>query len=443
MLEKIRNLILKKNITELKLNIVLNFIIKGGSILINFLMIPLMLKYLDSKEYGLWLLILSIINWIYTFDIGIGNSLRNKIAEYRVKENDIKIKEVIITSYVYLLILSLIFFIVICIVLKFININLFLNVMFIEREKLYKLIIINIGFVCINFVLSLCNNIFIDSQKTYLSALNNFFNQILILGSLYILIFLKKKSIFYLSVIYGSSISFSHIILTSYYFIKNKRYIPTIGNFCLSKINELLNIGGKIFLIQIAGLIIFSTDNFIISYFLGTEKVAEYNIVNKYCTIPMIILNLISTPLWSQATKKYYEKNYEWFMEIIKKLKKFFILVCFILLVQIVVGKYFINIWTNGRIEPQITLILITALSVALTCYSNMYSTILFGINEVNFMTYLALFQAFLNIVLSYIFIKYLNFGINGVILATCFCMMTNIFFLPNLLKKRLKRIRK
>lgn len=443
MLEKIRNLILKKNITELKLNIVLNFIIKGGSILINFLMIPLMLKYLDSKEYGLWLLILSIINWIYTFDIGIGNSLRNKIAEYRVKENDIKIKEVIITSYVYLLILSLIFFIVICIVLKFININLFLNVMFIEREKLYKLIIINIGFVCINFVLSLCNNIFIGSQKTYLSALNNFFNQILILGSLYILIFLKKKSIFYLSVIYGSSISFSHIILTSYYFIKNKRYIPTIGNFCLSKINELLNIGGKIFLIQIAGLIIFSTDNFIISYFLGTEKVAEYNIVNKYCTIPMIILNLISTPLWSQATKKYYEKNYEWFMEIIKKLKKFFILVCFILLVQIVVGKYFINIWTNGRIEPQITLILITALSVALTCYSNMYSTILFGINEVNFMTYLALFQAFLNIVLSYIFIKYLNFGINGVILATCFCMMTNIFFLPNLLKKRLKRIRK
>lgn len=443
MLEKIRNLIFKKNMTELKLNIVLNFIIKGGSILINFLMIPLMLKYLDSKEYGLWLLILSIINWIYTFDIGIGNSLRNKIAEYRVKENDIKIKEVIITSYVYLLILSLIFFIVICIVLKFININLFLNVMFIEREKLYKLIIINIGFVCINFVLSLCNNIFIGSQKTYLSALNNFFNQILILGSLYILIFLKKKSIFYLSVIYGSSISFSHIILTSYYFIKNKRYIPTIGNFCLSKINELLNIGGKIFLIQIAGLIIFSTDNFIISYFLGTEKVAEYNIVNKYCTIPMIILNLISTPLWSQATKKYYEKNYEWFMEIIKKLKKFFILVCFILLVQIVIGKYFINIWTNGRIEPQITLILITALSVALTCYSNMYSTILFGINEVNFMTYLALFQAFLNIVLSYIFIKYLNFGINGVILATCFCMMTNIFFLPNLLKKRLKRIRK
>ena len=431
------------NISELKINIILNFIIKGGSILINFLMVPLMLKYLDSKEYGLWLLILSIINWIYTFDIGIGNSLRNKIAEYRVKENDIKIKEVIITSYVYLLILSLIFFIVICIVLKFININLFLNVMFIEREKLYKLIIINIGFVCINFVLSLCNNIFIGSQKTYLSALNNFFNQILILGSLYILIFLKKKSIFYLSVIYGSSISFSHIILTSYYFIKNKRYIPTIGNFCLSKINELLNIGGKIFLIQIAGLIIFSTDNFIISYFLGTEKVAEYNIVNKYCTIPMIILNLISTPLWSQATKKYYEKDYEWFMEIVKKLKKFFILVCFILLVQIVVGKYFINIWTNGRIEPQITLILITALSVALTCYSNMYSTILFGINEVNFMTYLALFQAFLNIVLSYIFIKYLNFGINGVILATCFCMMTNIFFLPNLLKKRLKRIRK
>ena len=46
--------------------------------LISFLTIPLMLNYLNNEEYGLWILVLSITNWIYTFDIGIGNGLKIK-----------------------------------------------------------------------------------------------------------------------------------------------------------------------------------------------------------------------------------------------------------------------------------------------------------------------------------------------------------------------------
>lgn len=92
--------------------------------------------------------------------------------------------------------------------------------------------------------------------------------------------------------------------------------------------------------------------------------------------------------------------------------------------------------------NPNFSLIFITAITVLLTCYSNMHSTILFGINEINFLMYLSIFQAILNIVLSYIFIKYCNLGINGVILATCFCMATNIFTLPRVLKNKLKTIK-
>lgn len=45
---------------KLRLNIVFNFLLKGFSIVINFLTIPLMLNYLNSEEYGLWILILSM-----------------------------------------------------------------------------------------------------------------------------------------------------------------------------------------------------------------------------------------------------------------------------------------------------------------------------------------------------------------------------------------------
>lgn len=438
----LKNKIKKFMKNELNFNIFFNFLFKGFSILISFLLIPIMFSYLSTKEYGLWILILSITSWIYTFDIGIGNGLKNKIAEYLITKRYKEIREVIITSYFFIFIISLLFFTVVSISLKFLNLNDLLQVYFLSKKEILRLLILNIGFVCLNFTLSLCNNIFIGSQKTYLSAINNVLNQFLFFAFLILLIFLKKKSIFYLSVIYGISISISHSILTMYYFSRNRDLQPNFNNFNINKIKNVLNIGGKIFIMQIAGLIIFSTDSFIITNFLGPEKVAEYNIVYKFFSVPLIVISLICTPMWSQATKEFYSENYLWFEKILKKLNLLFIAMCFGMCFMVILGQKIIYFWTIYKIKPNFSLILITTIAVLLTCYSNMYSTILFGINVVNFPMYLSIFQAILNIVLSYIFIKYCNLGINGVILATCFCMVTNIFTLPRVLKNKLETIK-
>lgn len=427
---------------EFKFNIFFNFLLKGFSLLISFFYVPIILKYLNIKEYGLWLLILSIINWIYTFDIGIGNGLKNKIAEYLSTKKYDEIKKIIITSYFFISMISIIFFLLALICLKILNLTALLQINFLKNSEIFKLLILNVGFVCLNFILSLCNNIFIGSQKTYLYAINNILSQLLFFIFLILLFFIKKKSIFYLSIIYGISISISHLLLTCYYFFKNDYLIPNFHDFNTRKIKGVLNIGGKIFMIQIAGLVIFSTDNFIITSFLGPEKVAEYNIVYKFFSIPLMIINLVCTPLWSQATKKYYSKNYFWFKKILKKLNLFFLMICFITCFMLVLGEKIIYIWTDHKINPSFSLMLITAIDILLISYSNIYSTILLGINEINSSMYLSIFQAILNILLSYIFVKYCNLGTNGIVLATCFCMTTNIFILPKILRRKLKTIK-
>ncbi|MEQ3307521.1 oligosaccharide flippase family protein [Fusobacterium varium] len=428
---------------KLRLNIVFNFLLKGFSIVINFLTIPLMLNYLNSEEYGLWILILSITNWIYTFDIGIGNGLKNKIAQYLNLKNYNEIKKYIITSYFFVVILSVIIFSFICILFNILDLNTLLKINFLNRNELLFLMVINVGFVCFNFILSLCNNIFIGSQKIYLSGLNNILSQILNFIFIGILYLKEEKSIFYLSISYGISMSISHIIFTIFYFNKNKILIPKISDVSLEKLHSVLNIGGKIFITQIAELIIFSTDNFIISNFLGPEMITEYNIVYKFFSIPLITINLILGPIWPEATKEYYCKNYKWFKNILKKLEKIFILLILGMLLMICIGKKFIYIWTTYKVDPSILLVIITSISVMLTCYSSIYATILVGINEINFLMTLAIIQAIMNIFLSYIFIKYTSLGVNGVILATCFCMVTNIFTLPKVLKNKLEKIKR
>ena len=69
-----RSVLVKKNIAG-------SLIIKGWSCVIQLLLVPLTLKCLSPYEYGVWLTINSILIWIDSFDIGLGNGLRNKLVE--------------------------------------------------------------------------------------------------------------------------------------------------------------------------------------------------------------------------------------------------------------------------------------------------------------------------------------------------------------------------
>lgn len=61
-----------------------SFLYKVGSVLANFLLVPLAINYLNSEKYGIWLTLSSVITWFF-FDLGLGNGLRNKFAEAKAK----------------------------------------------------------------------------------------------------------------------------------------------------------------------------------------------------------------------------------------------------------------------------------------------------------------------------------------------------------------------
>ena len=61
-------------------NIVASGFIKLADTLVYLLLVPLTLGYLNAYEYGIWLTLNSMLTWINSFDVGLGNGLRNKLA---------------------------------------------------------------------------------------------------------------------------------------------------------------------------------------------------------------------------------------------------------------------------------------------------------------------------------------------------------------------------
>src|SRR6476659_4426679 len=106
---------------NIKKNIVGLFVIRGCSIAISFILVPLTIRYVNPTQYGIWLTLSSIVGWFSFFDIGFGNGLRNKFAEAIAKGNTALAKIYISTTYA---ILSLV---IIGILILFFCVNPFIN----------------------------------------------------------------------------------------------------------------------------------------------------------------------------------------------------------------------------------------------------------------------------------------------------------------------------
>ena len=82
-------------------NVIASFVLNGGSILISFVLVPMTLGYLNEYEYGVWLTLNSILSWIYIFDIGLGNGLRNRLTE-ALARNDFKSAKIYVSTSFFL-----------------------------------------------------------------------------------------------------------------------------------------------------------------------------------------------------------------------------------------------------------------------------------------------------------------------------------------------------
>ena len=92
-----------------KKNIIASFFIKGISIAISLILVPLTINYINPSRYGIWLTLSSIVGWFSFFDIGLTQGLRNKFAEAKAKGDDNLAQIYVSTTYA---ILAIIFFIV-------------------------------------------------------------------------------------------------------------------------------------------------------------------------------------------------------------------------------------------------------------------------------------------------------------------------------------------
>jgi O-antigen/teichoic acid export membrane protein len=416
------------NVTK---NIILSLIFKGISILIGLFVVPILLRYLGTEQYGIWLTINSVLAWFLMFDLGIGNGLRNKLTE-SLAGNDLNAGCIYVSSsYLFLSIIVLILFVVFIILFPFINWTSVFNAPIKLQPELNALIFVVFVFFCFQFVLKLIGVILTADQKPAMNDLIGVLGSaIAVLIVFFISEFVRKGSILLVGVFFSSSPVI--IFLAASFILFSKRYKklrPSVRWFKISYIKDMFTLSFRFFLLQIIGVVVFSTSNIIIIQYLGPSAVTVYSIAYGYMSVTLMIFEIIRNPLWSAYTESYHKNDLAWIKRMTKYLTMVWVILTLCGILMIVVSQFIISVWVGKKIHVPMSVIILLGIYFSFVNWTNIFATLLSGVGKIKFQFYYAVVVGLLFIPLSILLCS--HYGLIGMILSMIISMLPGTILGP------------
>ncbi len=410
---------LKKDQRTLQINrnILFSFLLKIGSVTITFLLVPLTIDYISPVQYGIWLTISSIVYWINVFDIGIGNGLKNEIAYALAVKDERNLKTYVSTGYAVLAIIALLIFTLFLLLSSFINWSRLLNIAEVSSEELRRVMIIVMGFFCIQFVVQVIDAVLSATQQVFKSSLILFTGQLLGLIIIYLLtLFVPGTLLLLVTVMAGSSVVVLIIASLYLYSTELKRFAPGLGSIDFTYVKKLLTVGGAFFIIQIGAMILTNANNFIITRILGPEAVTTYNIPFRLFSFVSMLFAIIIMPYWSAFTDAYAKKDMDWIKTNIKKLRIFWLGLSLLGAVVFVISGFLYKVWIHNAVVVPVSLSFCVLLYIVVYMWHTLHVYFLNGIGKIRLQLLVIIAGVIFNIPLAVYAGR--MFGLPGIVCA-------------------------
>ena len=365
--------------------VIYSFLLRGVSILIGFIYVPLLLNYLTQEKYGIWLTLTSILGWFGFFDIGLGNGLRNKLTEsIALGDTDLG-KKYVSTTYALLICIFSAVLLVFHIANVFVDWQKVLNSKTISNQELYILISIVFTFFIIRFIVQLIGVIYLADHKPSVNTAVTTLSNVLSLAIVYML---TRSAIKGNLVLLGSIITIMpvllFVLLSIYAFRTHYTAIrPSIRaiNFKLS--SGLMSLGLKFFLMQVSAIIMFSTSSIFIAQFYGPKEVVVYNIAFKYFQMPVMVFSIILSPFWSAVTDALVKNDYPWLKSSMRRLNKMSALFSLGIVIMLLFSRQVFALWVGNKVQVPFSLTLLMALYSIMNVFFYPFSNFINGSGKI------------------------------------------------------------
>lgn len=415
--------------SNIKKNIIGSLFLKGISIVVQLLLVPLTLNYLSTELYGIWLTVSSIVLWLSFFDIGFSLGLKNKLAEAIARNDYTTGKELVSTTYIMLIAIFIPLGIILEFVVPIVHWSSLLNVDIAYNDTIIDVIRILIISFVFQMVFNTISAIVAAYQKVALSSSFPVIGNVISLVIIWLLTRYTEPSLKNMAL----TISFVpvSVLLISSFILFNRRLKPirpSLHSFNSGKIKEIFSLGFKFFIIQIQIIVIQQTTNLLISNVSSPEYVTYYNIAYRYIGTAMMIFILVLGPLWPAFTDAYIKRDFQWMNQIYRKLTRVYIGVVALICMMCMLSSVVYDIWIGDSTYIPIVMTISLSIYFCIVSWNNFQTILINGIGKIKLQSYLTGIGMILHVPFALFLGKYI--GAYGVIVSmTSITLIYCIFF--------------
>jgi O-antigen/teichoic acid export membrane protein len=397
---------------------------------------PWMIKQIGRADYGLYILMTSVLTY-FVVDYGLSQAVMRLLAKYKIEGDKTNIDNLLgVTAKMYL-VLDLLVIIALIVIYFFIG-KIFVKLTPVEIIKFKQIYGIAAFFSVLSFPLLYIGGIYYAFE---LFVQVKVFDLVSKLGTVLLTVFalLLGYGLTVLVLVYAVTpfvINISKVI-----YLKQKGYLTINWKFWdIQVLKGILNTSVWLLVILIGELLLKNIAPVILGTFSGSEEIAIFSIANTLDSYILVFAAALNGLFLPKISFYLNEHNKEQLVEnlMIKVGRSQVILIGFITLALILVGKDFIHLWVGDPFKLSYYVTSLLIIPTFLYSVLQAGTTYMLALNNLKYLALIYVLTAISNVILAIIFTpKYgaIGMGISILISKFIFYILGFTFVFHKILK--------
>lgn len=388
------------------------------SSLLTLVSLPLAVRYLGAERYGVWATVASVAVWVNLLDLGIANSLTNRVSQAYARQDENEAARAFSNALAMTVGAGGLAACIFGFLWSRVNWIALFNASPSLQPEVRATVLIAMVLMLAGLPLNLAGKVFAGYQELHT------YNKTLALGAVGSVVGLaagiwlggSMPTLFLLS--FGS-ITFVATATLLWLVLWHKPWLrPRLKLISLHEGIALLSTGWSFLLIQAAAMVVFSTDNLIVSHYLGAAEVTPYSVTWRVVSLGAVLQALAFPALWPAYAEARARGDIAWIRRTFAIAMRTTIGLNLAWAVFLVVfGQLGIRLWAGAAAVPPRSLLLAMAFWSVIAGFMTAQSCLLGALNHTRLQAVASVLAAIVNVVLSIALV--VRIGSLGVILGT------------------------
>ncbi len=392
---------------------------KGVLVLVNVLSIPIVIRYLGAESFGIWTTISTFLAMLLVLDFGVANSLTNFISEAYARNDHEHASRYSTTALCLMTAISGLLGLIAWVLWPHLD---WYTIFHLSSRAESTVVSRAVAIALLIFLLDLPSRLAVKVLGGYQELRTaNLFAALGSVGNLITIVLLVHLHAGLAALVAGSESALvgTDILCLIWLLCFHKPWLrPRLAHLSRTAARRMMQLGVEFFMLQIAGLVVFNSDNLVVTHYLGPAEVAPYSVAWRLVGYAAIVQSLLSPALWPAFSEAFERGDLSWVRRAFRHTMWITMgtAASFAILLALA-GRWMIRVWATQAAVPGEALMLLMCIWVIISTFMNNTATVLVSRGETRLQAWCSVGAAALNLALSIWLVQ--RIGSSGVILGT------------------------